>query len=38
MINVKQLLLKENRSDSAEHGCLMAMFPKSVSEKLSKFG
>ncbi len=38
MINVKKLLMTENRGgDSASLGCLMAMFPKEVCEKINKF-
>ena len=38
MINVKKLLNEERSSESAPMGCLMAMFPKEMSEKILLFG
>ncbi len=38
MINIKKLLLKEDRNKANEYGCLMARFPKEISEKLVAFG
>lgn len=37
MINLK-ILLTEDRNNSVSHGCLMAMIPKDVSEKILNFG
>ncbi len=37
MINVKKLITEE-RNESVEYGCLMALFPKDISEKIVKFG
>lgn len=37
MINIKKILIKENRAESAPLGCLMAMFPKGVCEKINRF-
>ena len=36
MINLKTML-SEDRNDSAEHGCLMAMFPENYTEIFNKF-
>jgi 2'-5' RNA ligase len=39
MINIKKLLLlKEDRNQANEYGCLMALFPKEISAKLVEFG
>jgi hypothetical protein len=38
MINIKKLLVEDRSQSSAPMGCLMAMFPKYICEKLNRFG